>query len=227
MKFIPPIFLVLLVLKITAQQKAFNLSFMGSNSGLVNKQANDDFRFSSTNIEVSNAYGSGISFGLERQYKNNMLFEWGFQANRLGYKVSGYDYYRYLGIYEETIFEYYQNYIGVPIKGGYSVGKKVFGFIKLGLIPSVLVSSQTFVTRSGESNNPSLYFQFSPFKLNIFGSAEIGGGFLVGRKINIFSSFAYQESLINLVFNNVFPRSDSKKLYALSLALGVKYLIVK
>ena len=224
MKYVLLIVLVLFVIEVCAQQRAFNFSFIGNKSSLVDKQTNEYGSFYST-PEVKHVFGSGICFGFERQYRNNMLFEFGFQVNRLGYEVSYYE--NLWANIQETTIQYYQDYIGIPLKGGYTHGKKIFGFIKLGLIPGVPIGQQIFITRGGESNNPSYILKFSPFRLNLSGNIEVGGGFLIGRKMNIFSSLSYQESLIELKFNDLFPRSNSQKLYALSLALGIKYLMVK
>jgi hypothetical protein len=221
MKYILPFVLILFVIEIYAQQRAFNFSFIGNNSSLVNNYV-DEF---SKDVETKSVFGSGIGFGFERQYKSNMLFEWGFQANRLGYEVN----YRsnFWGDLQESTYKYYQDYISIPLKGGFVYGKKIFGFAKFGLIPSLFIGEQVVTTRLGQTNNSDYRLRVATPELNVFGIAEFGGGFLVGRKINIFSSFAYQRSIVVLGFSDSFYNDNSKKLYALSLALGVKYLIVK
>ncbi len=221
MKYILPFVLVLFTLKITAQQRAFNFSFIGNNSSLVNNYV-DEF---SKDVETTSVFGSGIGFGFERQYKSNVLFECGFQANRLGYEVNYKS--NFGGDPKELTYRYYQDYISIPLKGGFVYGKKIFGFAKLGLIPSLLIGEQVVNTYLNKTNNSDYRLRIANPELNVFGITEIGGGFLVGRKINIFSSFAYQRSIIVLGYSDSFYNDNSRKLYALSLALGVKYLIVK
>lgn len=116
------------------------------------------------------------------------------------------------------------SYLSLPIKVGYRIGGKLYGFMNLGAIPARLLSCK--VTHPIE-NGGAVYDVYSQYKnYDIAALAEFGGGYKIKDRIRLFSSFTYQHSLITA---NVPRDIYSLELthYGMSLTIGVKYCIVK
>jgi hypothetical protein len=111
------------------------------------------------------------------------------------------------------------NYISLPIKAGYSLGTKVFGFAKIGAVPSLLVNAQAVLPKvtSGKVIGEIVadMTNYVP-KFDFAGLVEIGGGYKFNDRNSIFSSFTYQHSLTSLYDNS------NVRLNGMTLTLGFK-----
>lgn len=115
-------------------------------------------------------------------------------------------------------------YLSLPLKAGYSIGGKLYGFMNLGVIPARLLSCK--VTLPIE-NGGAVYDAYSNYKnYDIAALVELGGGYKIKDRIRLFSSFAYQHSLITA---SMAQNEHSLELthYGMSLTIGFKYSIVK
>lgn len=115
-------------------------------------------------------------------------------------------------------------YLSLPLKVGYTIGSKLYGFMNLGVIPARLLSCK--VTHPIE-NGGAVYDAYSDFKnYDIAALAELGGGYKIKDRIRLFSSFTFQQSLMTASV----PQDEySLELthYGMSLAIGIKYSIGK
>lgn len=115
-------------------------------------------------------------------------------------------------------------YLSLPLKVGYSIGGKLYGFMSTGVIPARLLSCK--VTQPIE-NGGAVYDAYSEIKnYDIAALVELGGGYKIKDRIRLFSSFTYQHSLITASV----PQDEySLELthYGMSLTIGIKYCIGK
>lgn len=123
------------------------------------------------------------------------------------------------------------DYISIPIKAGFTFGKKVFGFVKAGVLPSYLVSAKTIAPTfdaSGKVNGTENVDETKIVtKFDIAGIAEIGGGIKVKEKAWLFLSFAGQYSFTTITNKQYFGTGTIIKHYGMSLSIGLKYNITK
>lgn len=91
------------------------------------------------------------------------------------------------------------NYVALPIKVGYTVGRKGFAFGKLGIVPAVLLKA-AFVTPDNFFTGPETAYDItgSCNSLDLGGIAEAGGGFHFSQHFQLFGSLAYQRSLTRI-----------------------------
>jgi hypothetical protein len=189
--------------------------------------------YSLTNI-ATNAFAihetqPGFSFGLTYDFvtKKNLLFGAEFLYEKRGYT-------------NELIFTDNQGnptgekysipihyiYFALPIKFGYSVGKKFFGFASIGVCPALLqkatVTYPTFNYPEGTYKGDTTYFFSNPSEFDISGLAEIGCGYSITNRFTIATSFRYQYSFTSLTDENYFKNYYINN-YGMTLRLGIKF----
>jgi len=120
----------------------------------------------------------------------------------------------------EATTKYDYNYLAVPVKTGFYNGRnKIFDFVKVGLIPSLLIdaktSTPTFATEE-ITNRVS--------KFDLAGLIEIGGGFKIVDKLWLTTSFIYQHSLTTITNSEYFANSKIRH-NGMSLNIGLKWAL--
>lgn len=125
---------------------------------------------------------------------------------------------------------YILKYISLPIKTGFNIGTKLYGFTNIGVIPSILVGAK----RGSRSFDPDVMIignktydvtnQFSKF--DFAGLVEIGGGYKFNKRYWLFTSFSYQHSFTNLANTNYFSNSKLTN-YGMTIILGMKWSLTK
>ncbi len=121
-------------------------------------------------------------------------------------------------------------YLSVPLKIGYSTGRKLYVFGNIGFCPSFLLIASTklpWFDISGNYIGDSTQIgtkNFSRFDLG--GLMELGCGYKLNKKISIYSSAKYQHSVLSYTRNK--PTKDyPSKHYGSSFNLGIIYRLSK
>uniref|UniRef100_UPI003593102A outer membrane beta-barrel protein n=1 Tax=Aquiflexum sp. TaxID=1872584 RepID=UPI003593102A len=113
-----------------------------------------------------------------------------------------------------TQFNY--DYISLPLKIGKYVGKKIFGFGHIGIVPSILIKDEII---------PGLGIGIptDAGNFDLAGLAEIGGGYRM-EKLWLFASVNYLHSITNTAITNTafFGNADFKH-KGMIFSLGLKY----
>jgi hypothetical protein len=122
--------------------------------------------------------------------------------------------------------DYQFNYISVPIKTGFNVGNNLYGFVSLGLCPSLLIDattkSHTFNldgTFTGLEKG-DVFEQMSKFDFT--GIFEIGGGYKFKQRYWLFTSFSYQYGIFTY-YSPTYSTNGENRHTGTTLSLGLKY----
>lgn len=122
--------------------------------------------------------------------------------------------------------DYRFNYISVPIKTGFNVGENLYGFVYLGLCPSLLIDAttktQTFNLdgTSIGSEQGDVFEQMSEFDFS--GIFEIGGGYKFKQRYWLFTSFSYQYGIFTY-YSPTYSTNGENRHKGTTLSLGLKY----
>lgn len=124
--------------------------------------------------------------------------------------------------------DYRINYLSIPVKVGYYVGNRFFGFGNIGLAPSFLLKAQaTFPTLNlaGEIieqepvDNTSSYSSF-----DLGGRAEVGGGYKLNKQFWVTGSVAYLHSLTPTKVSGFLNELQLRQ-FGINVNLGLKYTL--
>ncbi|MDR0606167.1 MAG: PorT family protein [Bacteroidales bacterium] len=120
-------------------------------------------------------------------------------------------------------------YISIPLKLGYSYGKKkLFGFAKIGLVPAILLKAQIItplVDVKGEViENITENLTSKIRKMDIGGIVEIGGGYNITERCRVKLSLSYQHSFSSITTDNYYPNSAIRN-RGVNLALGLDWAV--
>ncbi len=128
----------------------------------------------------------------------------------------------------KTKFNY--DYISLPIKTGFNIGTKLFGFTNIGVIPSLLVDAKTiapaFDTDGKFTKNETFDVTNRVSKFDFAGLVEIGGGYKLNGGYWLFTSFSYQYSLTTITNSNYFANNKIRH-NGMNLTIGLKCTLTK
>lgn len=122
--------------------------------------------------------------------------------------------------------DYRFNYISVPIKTGFNVGENLYGFVSLGLCPSLLIDATTknhTFNLDGTfigSEKGEVFEQMSKFDFT--GIFEIGGGYKFKQRYWLFTSFSYQYGIFTF-YSPTYSTNGENRHRGTTLSLGLKY----
>jgi hypothetical protein len=167
----------------------------------------------------------GISYS---QYINNRIFI----GVDLLYNQKGFSsiILLYNGTNDPTPAEYnfYHNYLTLPLKAGVSIGKTINGFANIGIVPSFLVSSKVIypIYESGkfirtETEVTTDFVDRSDFS----GLLEIGGGYKINA-FYLYTSISYQLSFVSMTNQNYLSNLDIRQ-QGIALSVGLKFLLTQ
>ncbi|MBX3164766.1 MAG: PorT family protein [Bacteroidetes bacterium] len=195
-------------------------------------------------------YRKGISTGLTYEYlfKKNFLVGTDLIYNQRGFtndlvltnNTGNPTGERYISIYN-------YDYLSLPIKTGFNIGNKFYGFMNIGVILSLLVHAKTIVPTinipasvTTETNSAGTVTVISApvyiegyssdvtdrvNKFDFAGIAEIGGGYKFKSRYCLFASFAYQHSLTSITNDNYFTSRLKIRHNGMALHIGLKYAL--
>ena len=127
-------------------------------------------------------------------------------------------------------FEYNYDYLSIPLKLGYSIGKKFRIVPMLGIQPSFLVKAGTIRPKL-DINNQKIGFRTVNVKeyvskFDLAGLLEIELNYSINSHIDIFTSCDYKYSFTTFSNDNYFSECKLKH-YAYAFSVGMKYKISK
>ena len=181
------------------------------------------------NFEAEIFSKNGLVTGLTYQYDFNDNFhlgmdfifsQKGFKSDIIFINEDG----NAIGNGEPSSFIY--NYIAFPVKGGFSFGNKLRGFVNIGIFPAFLIKAKTEIP-TGENGEPiTLDYDDFATKNDFGGLMETGVTYKITNRFLLYVSLEYQQSLISITNDKYLPGAELKS-YGVSASLGVKYSITK
>jgi len=191
-----------------------------------------------TNITTSNFvnqhdFRTGISAGLTYEYLFKKYFSVGADLiyNQRGY-TNDIVFTDNLGnpTGEKYTINFNYDYVSLPIKTGFNIGNKFYGFTNIGVIPSLLVDAKTvtptFNTVGKVTGNETFDVTSRVTKFDFAGLAEIGGGYKFKNRYWLFTSFAYQYSFTTFTNSEYFSNSKIRH-NGMTLTIGLKCALTK
>jgi hypothetical protein len=106
------------------------------------------------------------------------------------------------------------DYVSLPLKLGFSYGKKFFGFAKVGVIPAILVKAEE------DSRNRTNDIR----RMDISGIFEIGAGYNITNRCRAKLSFSYQHGFSSITTDNYNPNIAIRN-RGMNLVLGLSWAI--
>lgn len=174
-------------------------------------------------------FRSGIigGFNYELLFKNNYTIGTDILYSQQGFvdKITFTDEYgNVLGTEPDS--KYYYDYLSIPIKFGYTKGQKLKSFIKIGICPSFLLNAESTVPKFDSSGDVNGYEKVDVknyvSKFDFGGLLEVGVGYSLKNRIELFSSLTGRKSLTTFSNSDYF-RDSKMRHYGFSLAVGLKY----
>jgi long-subunit fatty acid transport protein len=121
-------------------------------------------------------------------------------------------------------YESRYNYLSMPIAAAFNFGNQVYGFGKIGVMPSWLAQAKfinpTFDDKGHNSGSQTNDMTDDTQRFDLAGLIEVGGGYQIEEKYRVFISIAYQHSFTSYTASNAVIESRHR---VLSLSLGLKY----
>ena len=217
---------IILLLTILTLKVAGQNNFIGINGGISFSNIYTDNKVVPHDTKFINTFTCALSY--EHIFKNRFSIGADILYNRLGYKE-----YFYLASesqpdnpYNESISFYY-DYISIPIKTGISIGNKIFGFLKIGIVPAYLVDAKVVIPPFDRYKENMSNVTSNVSKFNLGGLAEIGGGFKFSDRFNIISIIGYRQSFTSTITNSNYFAINQIQHYNLTFSIGLKYALSK
>ena len=131
---------------------------------------------------------------------------------------------------EKYTAKFNYDYVSLPIKAGFNIGNKIYGFTNIGVVPSLLVDaktiSPTFNTVGKVTGNETIDVTSRVTKFDFAGLAEIGGGYKFKNRYWLFTSVAYQYSFTAITNSEYFSNSKIRH-NGMTLSIGLKCALTK
>jgi hypothetical protein len=177
-------------------------------------------------------YRNRMSIGMNYEFifNNRFLIGTGLSYAQKGFKEYPLwiEYPYGIPVVGDTYTEFSYDYLAIPVKFGYSMGKKFILTPKIGIYGSYLVKAQSVLPTIGYGTYDILD-QVSKFDFG--GLVELEGTYPIG-KLMIFSSVSYSHGLIPITteefyrpFHAVLHYGSDIKHEVISLSLGMKLML--
>lgn len=132
--------------------------------------------------------------------------------------------------FEKYKIKFNYDYISLPVKTGFNIGTKLFGFTNIGVIPSLLVDAKTiaptFDTDGKLTGKETFDVTNQVSKFDFAGLVEIGGGYKLNGRYWLFTSLSYQYSLTTITNSDYFANSKIRH-NGMNLTIGLKCALTK
>lgn len=180
--------------------------------------------FNATSINAQ--YKPGVLAGLNYEYFLSEKY-----SVELGALYSGQGYNNEVTLYDSTGFAIQTvearskiNYLLLPVKFGFRSGKKVFTFVKFGLVPGMLLNAET--TRLRVEDNVVLIFTDNSTnglkKFDLAGLLEAGLGVNLKNNMQLYSAVGYKHSFTTY-YDGPSGFISEPKHFGYSVSVGLKY----
>lgn len=173
---------------------------------------------------VDTKYKTGGVLGLsyENQFKSNLMIGGDITYMQRGFVLKSY-YYDAQGNPlgdGEVIWNF--NYLALPIKGGYTFGNDISGFINIGLAPSFLNKANVKMPEFTPGADIEITDRVTKFDLA--GFVECGGNISLATDLYITATISYQYSFTAFTKQEFFENENMKH-YGITVMAGIKYVI--
>ncbi|HTM67073.1 MAG TPA: porin family protein [Flavipsychrobacter sp.] len=200
---------------------------------IIGVKAGVNWTNASTDFLSHTDYRTGVTTGLTYEYLFNRFFSVGadFSYNQRGFTTDLFfaNSVWPFALQSQTI-KYNYNYLSLPLKAGLNIGNKLYGFMNIGAVPSLLVKARTmrpiFNANGEKTGNETFDATSIVKKLDFAGLAEIGAGYKIDGRFRLYTSFAYQRSFTTITNSEYFSGSKIEH-YGMTLVLGLKYTLPK
>ncbi len=135
---------------------------------------------------------------------------------------------------EKATFKYNYNYVSVPVKIGFAnvnIENNTMGFVKVGLIPALLVNAKATIPVSvfdtaNVTGTQTIDFTDVVSKFDLAGVIEAGGGSKVTDRLWLTVSVMYQHSLTSIT-KAEFAGDGKTRHNGITLQAGLKWAMKK
>jgi hypothetical protein len=219
MKFLAAVIILILInLKVSGQGHFIGIIGGASSSNVSSKSfpSNNDSRQAFTGgLTYSYVFKNHVTTEVDlifsqRGFSNHAIF-----TDNTGEPTGG-----------KAAYKYNYNYLSLPIKTGYTIGSKLYGFGNVGVIPSLLIKAETILPVFGGegtiTGSETVEITDHVKKIDIAGQVQIGAGYMFYKNLGLFSTLGYQRSLTTFTSSDYFPESRIRHKGG-SLCMGVKY----
>ena len=210
--------LILVSVSSFAQNHLLGVQFGLNSSSLYGKHVDDNAGFIQT-----------ISAGLTYDYKmkNGILLGSGLLYERKGFLNE----FNYLTMEYNLAFGFpgskvNYNYLEIPLKAGYQIGKKWTGYFYLGLVPAYLLDANyKRIEQAGPFDTEAevkydITDEINRFELS--GLFEVGSAYMLNDKWALFVNASYLLGLTPVDKDSVIPHMKNHRF---NISLGIKYAL--
>jgi len=209
------------------------LNVVGQNHLIGIKGSTNWTNVSSNNIFIGSDYRTGLSGGLTYEYLIKKHFSLGADLiyNQRGV-TDNFPVLDMLGNPTGVNAKYKNNYdyLSIPIKTGYNIGKTFYSFANIGLIPSLLVNAEMVSDKIDTNGKVDGYevIDLTKYvtKFDLAGLLEIGGGYKFMNGYWLYSSIGYQQSFTTITNSEYFANSKIRN-NGIIFTVGLKYALTK
>lgn len=121
-----------------------------------------------------------------------------------------------------TNFDY--SYLSIPLKYGYSFGRKLRFNINVGLLPSILILAKIKTFSLEEMKMVTFRNTDLPDRIDLAGLAEIGCNYALNEQFLLCPSITYTHSVTNFTNKNYMAGSTVRH-WGLAISVGLKYTL--
>jgi hypothetical protein len=117
------------------------------------------------------------------------------------------------------------NYLSLPVKFGYSIGRKFIGSVKLGISPSILISSNSSLSLFDKNGKLIVDLKNDATKFELGGSLDVGASYVFKNQFELYSSLSYNQGITAFI-NSKSSKDGKLWLYGFSMVMGLKYRLI-
>jgi len=127
---------------------------------------------------------------------------------------------------ESVFIDFNFNYLSLPLKGGVHFGKKVIGFMRIGIAPAILLDAKTIEPAVLDNLESTTNITSRISQFDVAALLEIGGDLPLSRSFSVSTTATFMHSFRPVTNKNYFPDENMLN-YGLILSIGVKYALGK
>jgi hypothetical protein len=131
---------------------------------------------------------------------------------------------------ESAELKFYYDYLALPMKFGYTFGKKLKITPKIGMQPSFLISAKTTLPKFSDTGDltgeETIDVKENVSKFDLAGLIEIEFGYGISQNIDLFTSVIGKYSLTTFSNSDYFDQGKLRHI-SLAISIGVKYKLTK
>ncbi len=216
--------ILIIILALTTIEVSAQNRFIGITGGASRTDVTSNiFKDADLNIGAS----GGITY--ERFLKKSLSIEVGLLYQQRGFRLN-----IDTPNSERASFKYHYNYISVPMKVGFTdlnTENNKLGFVKVGLIPALLVKAKTttptFDDNANITGTQTIDVTYITSIFDVAGLIEAGGGSKITDRLWLTLSVMYQHSLTSITNAEYFGNNNKIRHNGVTLQAGLNWALKK